>query len=217
MRAAVVGRVQHVDVARLHLPGVLADHGLDRLAHRAQVHRHVRRIGDQVALGVEQRAGEIEPLLDVHRVRGVLQPQAHLLGDRHEEVVEDLQHHRVDRGADAPRSCFRGCVRSSTRWFERRDLGAPAGLDHGRGVRLGDDRRAVDALPGREVLAPVERRLVPAAAGEHAHASRPASPSPSPRTSASSANALACRDRLHRHRLDDRAACPGMRKENCLR
>ena len=70
VRAAVVRVVQHVHVARLHRPGVLADHGLDRLAHRAQVHGHVRRVGDQVALGVEQRAGEVEPLLDVHRVRG---------------------------------------------------------------------------------------------------------------------------------------------------
>ena len=50
--------------------------------------------------GVEQRAGEVEPLLDVDRVGGVLQLQAHLLGDRHEQVVEHLEHHRVDRGAD---------------------------------------------------------------------------------------------------------------------
>ena len=40
------------------------------------MHRHVRRVGDQVALGVEQRAGEIEPLLDVDRVRGVLRAAA---------------------------------------------------------------------------------------------------------------------------------------------
>jgi hypothetical protein len=37
---------------------------------------------------VENRAGEIEPLLDVHRGGGFLQRLAHLLGDRHEEVVE---------------------------------------------------------------------------------------------------------------------------------
>jgi hypothetical protein len=107
VRAAVVRVVQHEHVARLDAPGVLADHGLDRLAHRAQVHRHVRRVGDEVALGVEQRAREVQPLLDVHRVRRVLQLQPHLLGDVHEQVVEDLQHHRVDRRADrrgAPRA-----------------------------------------------------------------------------------------------------------------
>ena len=50
--------------------------------------------------GVEQRAGEIEPLLDVDRGRGRLQRDAHLLGDRHEQVVEDLEPDRVDVGAD---------------------------------------------------------------------------------------------------------------------
>ena len=49
---------------------------------------------------VEQRAGEIEPLLDVDRIGGVLQRDAHLLGDRHEEIVEDLEHHRIGLGAD---------------------------------------------------------------------------------------------------------------------
>jgi hypothetical protein len=55
------------------IAGVFAHHGLDALAHRAQVHRHVRRVGDQVAVGVEERAAEVQPLLDVDRVGGVLQ------------------------------------------------------------------------------------------------------------------------------------------------
>ncbi len=49
---------------------------------------------------VEQRAGEVEPLLDVDRVRGVRERHAHLLGDRHEEVVEHLEQHRIGVGAD---------------------------------------------------------------------------------------------------------------------
>ena len=53
---------------------------------------------------VEDGAGEIEPLLDVDRIGGVLQRHAHLLGDRHEEVVEDFQHHRVGLGADRLRA-----------------------------------------------------------------------------------------------------------------
>ena len=64
------------------------------------MHRHVRRIGDQRAVGGEHRAGEIEPLLDVDRIGGVLQRHAHLLGDRHEQVVEHFQHHRIGIGAD---------------------------------------------------------------------------------------------------------------------
>ena len=128
------------------------------------MHRHVRRVGDQVAVGVEQRAGEVQPLLDVHRVGGVLQPQAHLLGDVHEQVVEDLEHHR-DRPAVPIARCAsaRGTTRSSTRWSSAVTLRAPAGLDHRRRVRLGDDRRAVDDVARRAVArARYERRVVPA-------------------------------------------------------
>ena len=75
--------------------GARGDHGLHRLAHRAEVHRHVRRVGDQVARRVEERARKIQPLFHVHRVGGVLQHRAHLLGDAHEKVVEHFQHHRV--------------------------------------------------------------------------------------------------------------------------
>ena len=100
---------------------------------------------------VEQRAGEVEPLLDVDRIGGVLQRHAHLLGDRHEEVVEHLEHHRVERGADRglrARAARRGC---SIRWSRGVQLGAPARLDHdGRG-RLDDDRRAGDAVARPQV------------------------------------------------------------------
>ena len=93
--AAVVGVVERVDVARLDAALVAVDDHLYRLAHRAQVDRDVRRVRDQAAVGVEDRAGEVEPLLDVDRVRGRPQPLAHLLGDRHEQVAEDLKEHRV--------------------------------------------------------------------------------------------------------------------------
>ena len=100
MRAAVVGRVDGIDVAGPDVALVLADDRLDCAVHRAEMHRHVRRVGDQRAVCVEDRAGEVEPLLDVHRVGGVLQRHAHLLGDRHEQVVEHLQHHRIGLRAD---------------------------------------------------------------------------------------------------------------------
>ena len=58
---------------------------------------------------VEDRAGEVEPLLDVHGIGRVLQRHAHLLGDRHEQIVEDLEHHRIgfcaDRGGLDQRLC----------------------------------------------------------------------------------------------------------------
>ena len=49
MRAAVVWRVEHVYVARLHLAAVLAYHRADGFAHRAQMDWHVRGVRDQLA------------------------------------------------------------------------------------------------------------------------------------------------------------------------
>ena len=64
------------------------------------MHRHVRRVGDEPAVAIEHRTGEVEPFLDVDRIGGVLQRDPHLLGDRHEEMIEDLEHDRVGLGAD---------------------------------------------------------------------------------------------------------------------
>ena len=75
---------------------------------------------------VEQRAGKIQPLLDIHRVARVLQHHAHLFGDRHEQVVEDLEHHRIDRGAD--RVAAAQCLEAGQhQMIARGDLGLPPG------------------------------------------------------------------------------------------
>ena len=142
--AAMVRIVEDVDVAAADVR-VALDHHLDRLAHGAEVDRHVRGVGDQAALGVEDRAGEVQPLLDVDRVRGGLQAHAHLLGDRHEQVVEDLQQHRIGLGADVGPVGPGGDARQQQVAVAGHH-GPPAGLDHGRGQVLGDDGRAVDGL-----------------------------------------------------------------------
>ena len=131
------------------------------------MHRHVRRIGDQVAVGVEQRAGEVQALLDVDGVRRVLQTQAHLLGNVHEQVVEDLKHHRVGVGADG---VLRG-ARLHARQFDRavaHQPGLPSRLDHGGGVLLGHDGRAIDAGARAQAFAHIQAGVLPAAA-VHAH------------------------------------------------
>ena len=169
VRAAVVRIVDHVGVAGLHAAGVLADHRLDRLAHRAEVHRHVRRVGDQVALGVEQRAREVEPLLDVDGVGGVLQPHAHLLGDRHEEVVEHLQHHRVDVGADRQRaSAAAGCAsaRGGRAAVTRAcQPGSTTVVAFASAMIAGPSMRVARA----RVVAPEHRRVVRFVLAEHGH------------------------------------------------
>jgi hypothetical protein len=160
VRAAVVRVVEHEGVAGAGL-GMALDDAADRVAHRAQVHRHVRRIGDQRAVGIEQRARKIEPLLDVDRVRGVLQHQPHLLGDGHEAVVEDFEHHRVDGGADG--FALRARLHAGEQQVAAGGaVGAPAGFDQGGGVGFGDERRAVDHGVGGEVLAAVQGGVAPA-------------------------------------------------------
>ena len=181
VRAAVVGRVQHVDVAGPHLAGVGADHRLDRAVHGAQVHRHVRGVGDELALGVEHRAGEVEPLLDVDRLRRVAQRLAHLLGDRHVEVVEHLQQHGVGRLAEDLALARRGAAQDEiVAWGY---LQAPARLHHHGLVRLDDERGAGEAVAGVQVCPQDDGRVVPGAAGVELRPLRLRRRVPSPRFS----------------------------------
>ena len=147
VRAAVVRRVQQVGVAGCEL--LRAQDALHAVAHRAQVHGHVRRVRDQRAVGSEQRARKIQSLLDVDRVRRVLEHDAHLLGDVHEEVVEHLEHDRIGVAAErlAPRAAAHARQQQSARRVHAR---APARLDNRRGVRLDDERGPGEARAGRQ-------------------------------------------------------------------
>ena len=133
------------------------------------MHRHVRRVGDQRGVGGEDRAGEVEPLLDVHRIGGVLQRHAHLLGDRHEQVVEHLEHDRIGLGADRALPLeLDGALQQQM--VLGGDGGAPAVLDHDGLVRLDDDGGALHLRAGLELVAGVDRGLAPFAAGEELRA-----------------------------------------------
>ena len=72
MRAPRIGRVQRIDVAApdpapVGRAAAIGQDRADAVAHRSQMHRNMRRVGDQIAGGVEQRARKIQPLADVHR------------------------------------------------------------------------------------------------------------------------------------------------------
>ncbi len=219
MRAAVVGVVQHIHITRLHGGGILAHHGLDALAHGAQVHRHMRRVGNQVAGGVEQRTAEIEPFLDVDRVGRVLQLQAHLLGNVHEEVVEDLQQHRVHG-----RSC---CIFDSA--WRPSDEGQmvklcqacfPAGLHDGGRILLGDDGRSRDDVTRLQVFAHHQRGIHPLAAAVHAHGLNHGTTglqiTRRMQGVAGFGGGVARNDSLHRHRLHDQALALHQKSKSLL-
>ena len=165
------------------------------------MHRHVRGVGDQRAFGAEHRAGKVEAFLDVHRIGGVLQHDAHLLGDRHEQVVEHFQHHGIGFGADRVPALERRDA-PEHEMILLGDLRAPAVLDHDRLVRLDDDRGALHRVPGRELVARVHGRVAPLAAGIEAAAMG----GRGERAVGFRPNRLgegaAAADRLDRHRLD---------------
>src|SRR6476659_149098 len=144
VRAAVVWRVGDEHVVFAHFR-VLAHDGRDAIAHRAQVHRHVRRIRHQPALGIENGAGEIQPLLDVYGRCRILQLRAHLLGDRHEQIGEYLQQYWIGFGASPNSGTLYTPLEYDGATF--RDLCVPARLDDNGLVRLDQQRWAVYADP----------------------------------------------------------------------
>ena len=166
MRATVIGCVEDKDIARLHTLAAFADDGLNALAHGAEMDRYVRRVGDQLAIGVEYRAGEIEPFLDIHRIGRVLQHDTHLFGDRHEKIVEHFQHDGIRLGADGMlRLAFLDPVDHHV--IANRDFRLPAGFDHGGSVGIDNHRRPVDRLARRQRIPVVHGCALAGAGGIH--------------------------------------------------
>ena len=59
------------------------------------MHGNMRRVGHQRPTGIKQRAGEVQPLADVHGATGLAQAFAHALRDLHEAVMKEAQIHRI--------------------------------------------------------------------------------------------------------------------------
>jgi hypothetical protein len=161
----------------------------------------MRRVGHERAVGGKHRAGEVEPLLDVHRVSRVLQRHAHLLGDGHEEVVEHFQHHRIGPGADGALPFQFGGAREQEMVF-RRELRAPAGFDHYGLMRLDDDCGAGNFRAGLELIAGEDFSRVKFAPGEEFCASGRRGESYAAPAPDRLAEFRAAADGFHRHRLD---------------
>ena len=166
VRAAPVGVIEHKDITRRNRTGIVGNHGLHARTHRAQMHGHVRGVRNQSPLGIEHRTRKIESLLDVDRMRGVLQTVAHLLGNRHEEVVEDLEHDWIGLRAQGLTLGARAHALQQ-QIAARCALRLPASLDNGGGGRLRDDGRPGDAMARLQVGALMHRGLNPVAFTEH--------------------------------------------------
>ncbi len=94
--AAVVGIVGDEHVARLDLVLRKARaQGCDRADHRAEMDRHAVRLGDHVAVGIEDRRRAVRALLDVGRERRAGQRRAHLLGGEEQIARHRLGGYRV--------------------------------------------------------------------------------------------------------------------------
>ena len=115
------------------------------------------RIGNEVAGRIEQGARKIQALLDIDRIGGVLQPQAHLLGDRHVEIVEDLEHHGIGLGPDCDaRFSWNDSLEHQV--IGRRHFGLPSRFDDGGCICLGNNCGAGNPAPGAELVPQVHRR-----------------------------------------------------------
>ncbi len=141
----------------------------DAQTERPEMDRDVRRVDDQLPGRVEQRAGEIEPLLDVGRDRGAPQPLPHVQGDGAKPVGEQLEPHRLRAvvGGGVVRCAARGAARdarvpSAAPQDESAgtiDFRIPAVLDDRRGVRLENQRRAGQPRSGLQPVAIENRRF----------------------------------------------------------
>ena len=173
MGAAVIRRVERVDIARLHAAPVdrppvrtgtaaLQD-SADTVPHAAQMDRHMRRIGDQIAGGIEQRAGKIEPFANVDGGGAMLKRGAHFLGDRHEKPAHHLEPYRVDAAASARLWRGAGLVPAEDEIADGVHARAPARLHDGGRYRVDDKRGTVNVAVAIEAGAIMHGRGTAAA------------------------------------------------------
>jgi hypothetical protein len=147
MRAAGEGVVDDRDIAGRERPQRV-DHRPHARRHRPEVHGDMRRLREQLAVGVEQRTGKIAPFLDVRTERDALQRNAHLLGRGFEEIAEQFKLDGVGGHGYFPDSSvgFTTETRTARRFlswdssFHRR--GAEVAEDKHGGVDLADGRSA---------------------------------------------------------------------------
>ena len=140
----LIGIVQrHRRRRRRIVPLAARDDRPHALAHRAEMHGHVRRVGHQPALGIEDRAGEVQPLLDVDRVARCSRSRTPICSATVMNRLLNISSSTGSAlGAARPPATRRDATRIEQHVIQPGHLRRPAGLDHGRRVGLEDQRPA---------------------------------------------------------------------------
>ena len=166
--------VQAVDVARPHAVAEAGDRRRQRVGERGQMGGQGQALRDGPPLAVAEGGRVVHVVLEHAGVRRAQHGQGHLVGDRQQRVLEQLEPDRIARRAHGPPLPDALRVIASSQLdgdvavaVEDR---ARAGRHHARGVVLLDDARAL-ARRG-EVGAVEDRRLAPAEHGPEVHAAR---------------------------------------------
>ena len=122
------------------------------------MNRDVRRVGHEPSLGIEHRAREVEAVANVGAHRRALEHHTHLLRDRLELVVEDLEENGVDAGVGSlPSGVGFGVLENEVvALVAKRD---EACIDNHRSGSVQYQRGPGNLLPNREALAVIDRRF----------------------------------------------------------
>ena len=129
-----------------------------------------------------------------------------MLGDVHEQVVEQFQQHRIGAfGASGNAGVALGGA-AQQHVIQPADLGGPAGLHHGGGVGFADQRRSGDAVAGGQCGSFIDRGVVGGAAAPDADRINRAEGGGAARGEVGLHHRLPRCDCLDRHRFDDQAA-----------
>ena len=93
VRAPEEGVVKNHRIPRR--PGELAHHVAERVGHASEVHGNMGGLGEKSALGVEERAGVVEPILNIGRQRRAPKHDPHLFAKGASAVRQQRQRDSV--------------------------------------------------------------------------------------------------------------------------
>ena len=139
--AAGIRIVRNEDIAWFQvLRAEFVEHGMDREGQRSEETGHAVALRQQLAPFVGDAAAIVEHLVDDGALAGALERDEHLVADDVESVLDDLDRERVE-------GRWRSCLVSNGEddIADRVDGAAHTGWHHGRGRRLLDDCRSVEA------------------------------------------------------------------------